>query len=442
MTWDKFGTFLTPRLWYGWVACVVLWICWFVSMGMGDWLFDRFGQLYAMDHLAFYTAGRVIDEGRETDLYDHAKTSQFQETLFGLREDGNPRWKGMEAFRNPPFYALPYTVTSRLTYAGSVAIWQVIALACLILGVRLLQPEHPWRATFWAFSFYPVFCVFSYGQNSLLSFLVFCGTYRLLKDDRPVLAGLVASLLWFKPTLLFGLFVWWALDWRRKWPCFVGVVAGGAILTLGSYAIVPDAWRGFVDTLRSNLAFDNFPWAKNHTPRAFFRLLIPRAVDENGRYTDKFVWQTGSGPFPLDAGVKALDLATLLVFTPLATWVFYRLWVRRRNDLPILFGGAVALTLWPSAHALIYEYALLAITGILWWEHAPHLRKRWIGLFTLTWGLLFVVTDLNDKLKPHVPVIVQVSVPFLAWAGWTAVTWLRQPVPPVQTDGPAAPAGR
>ena len=35
MTWEKLGTFLTPRLWYGWVACVVLWICWFASMGMG-----------------------------------------------------------------------------------------------------------------------------------------------------------------------------------------------------------------------------------------------------------------------------------------------------------------------------------------------------------------------------------------------------------------------
>jgi alpha-1,2-mannosyltransferase len=415
-----------PRLWLGWAACAGLWVCWFVSMGMGTWLFDRFGQLYAMDHLAFYTAGRIVNEGRDGDLYDYGKTSQYQETLFPDAE-GNPRWTGLEAFRNPPFYALPYTVTSRLSYAASVAIWQVIALGCLILGVRLLQPERPWRSTLWALSLYPVFCVFSYGQNSLLSFLAFCGTYRLLKEDRPFLAGLAASFLWFKPTLLFGLFVWWLFDWRKKWPCFVGVVAGGVFLTLGSYPIVPNAWHGFVDSLRSNLAFDNFPWAKCHTPRAFFRVLVPN-------------WP------------RELDLPVLVVFAALATWVFYRLWIRRRDDLPIVFGGAVALTLWASAHALIYEYALLAITGILWWEHAPHLRPRWVGLFALTWGVMFVVTDLNVKIEEqlkergYLPVIFQFSVPFLAWAGWRAVEWMREPFPPVGEaarpipDGEPAPA--
>src|SRR5262245_54644042 len=107
MTWEKFGTFLLPRLWLGWAACAGLWVCWFVSIGMGTWLFDRFGQLYAMDHLAFYTAGRIVNEGRDGDLYDYGKTSEYQGTLFPDAE-GNPRWTGLEAFRNPPFYALPY----------------------------------------------------------------------------------------------------------------------------------------------------------------------------------------------------------------------------------------------------------------------------------------------------------------------------------------------
>ncbi|HEY2783759.1 MAG TPA: glycosyltransferase family 87 protein [Fimbriiglobus sp.] len=395
---------------------------------MGSWLFDRFGQLYAMDHLAFYTAGRVVNEGRGGELYEYDKTSQYQASIFGLREDGKPRWSGLEAFRNPPFYALPYTLTSHLSYAASAAIWQVVSLGCLIVGVRLLQPERPWRSTLWAFSFYPVFCVFSYGQNSLLSFFFFCGTYRLLKENRPFLAGLAASFLWFKPTLLFGLFVWWALDWRKKWPCFVGVVCGGTALTLGSYPLVPNAWRGFVQTLQSNLAFDNFPWAKNHTPRAFFRLLVPKARGENGHYSSD---QYQGSKDAVDAGLKYLDMFVLLAFTAIAVWVFHRLWVRHKNNLPIVFGGAVALTLWPSAHALIYEWALLTITGILWWEHAPHLRSRWIGLFALTWGILFVATDLNDKLKDYLPVVFQFSVPFLAWAGWVAVRWLREPFPSV-----------
>lgn len=393
-------------------------------MGMGTWLFDRFNQLYAMDHLAFYTAGRIVNEGRDRDLYDYGKTAELQATFFP-DANGNPRWTGLEAFRNPPFYALPYTLTSHLSYAGSVAVWQVVSLLALILGVRLLQPERPWRSTLWAFTFYPVFCVFSYGQNSLLSFLVFCGTYRLLKVDRPFLAGLAAAFLWFKPTLLFGLFVWWFFDWRKKWPCFAGVVAGGVILTLGSYAVIPDAWQGFVGTLKNNLAFDNFPWVKNHTPRAFFRLLVPKSQNPDGTFSaDFFVWQKPGVTHPLDNGVKYLDLATLLFFTSLAVWVFYRLWSRRRNDLPIVFGGVIALTLWPSAHALIYEWALLAITGILWWEHTPNLRGRWIGLFALTWGILFVVTDLNGALQNHFPVVIQFSVPFLAWAAWRATDWL------------------
>ncbi|HET6575768.1 MAG TPA: glycosyltransferase 87 family protein, partial [Fimbriiglobus sp.] len=245
-----------------------------------------------------------------------------------------------------------------------------------------------------------------YGQNSLLSFAVLCGTYRLLAGRRPFAAGLVAGLLWFKPPLLLGLVVWGLLDLRRLWPAALGVVVTGAVLTLGTYPIVPGAWEGFRRSLEQNVEFANFDWWKMHNARSFWRLLLP-----------------GTGQLP-----TVLWLASAAA----GVWLFVRVWRRRRDDLPPVFGAAVLLTLWASPHTMIYEWSLAVIPAVLWWTYLPRHRDAWLVLFAVGWVALFVGTDwgrvqdwfLRTKLGMESPVIVQVSVPLLGWAGWRAARLL------------------
>jgi hypothetical protein len=309
VTIDRAAAFVRNRLWIALAAGLFTWLSWIVSLALGAltisgeanrtdggvtfhlsgslgppiWERDVLGQIVSPDHLAFYSAARLIREDRPRDIYDHGRLERYQQDeLFAPGV-----WQSFEAFRNPPFYALLYYPTALWPFAASAWFWNAVYLALLWVSVRWLVQSPPTavgglstaRAYLWTLSFYPVFAAISFGQNTLLSLFAFAAAYRLLAAGRPLAAGLAAGLLAFKPPLLLGLVVWGLLDVRRLWPCAVGVVVTGAVLVLGSYPLVPAAWDGFVGTLKGNVAFDNFEQFKMHNPVAFWRLLLPGVGD-------------------------------------------------------------------------------------------------------------------------------------------------------------------
>ena len=434
LTMERTAAWLHRRWPFAVIAGVLVWVTWLGGIGLGGSKLekgegDRFshlvfgepngerdmiGQLVSIDHLAFYSPARMIREGREADIYDHYKIYAYQKSVFHPRS-----WESLEAYRNPPFYALLYLPTTGLTYAASAWIWSGVSLAALALGIYFLRPERYWRTLSWSLTFMPVFATLSYGQNSLLSFAILCGTYRLLAMKRPFLAGLVAGLLWFKPPLLIGLVLWGLFDLRRLWPAALGVVVSGFILTAVSYLAVPDAWHAFIKTLGENAKFDNFEWWKMHNPRSFWRLLLPRLPEAHTP-----LW---------------------LPFVALGAFGFWRVWSRNRTNVPTAFGASVALMLWASPHTMIYEWAVALIPAILWWNHAPKHRTSWQVLFALAWVVLFVGTDagrvqiwLQEKqFGWHPAIILQFSVPILGWIGWQCAKLLSSPLV-VESQGATA----
>ena len=183
-----------------------------------------------------------------------------------------------------------------------------------------------------AMSFYPVFAVFSFGQNSLLSFGFFCLSFHLLERRQPFPAGLAAGLLLYKPQLLLGLGIWWLLSIRQYWRCLLGLTIAGLFWLAASIAFVPAETRLFLEKLREIAAYDAFWFWNMHNPRAFGTLI---AFDNK---------QVGN-----IVGLIA-SLAGIVCFI--------LLWRRCRANVPIMFGAAVFLTLWASPHTMIYEWAL------------------------------------------------------------------------------------
>jgi alpha-1,2-mannosyltransferase len=423
--WDRAAEFLAPRLWLAWATGGILWLAWLGSVALGGGQYDRFGQLVCTDHLAFYSAAVMIREGRGGEIYDNATLAQRQIELVG------ETWRGKyEAYRNPPFYALMYVPTAGLPYVASAAIWTVISLVCLVGGVHLLGPERPWRTAEWVFCFYPTFCAISYGQNTALSFGFLALVYRLLewstrsasgRDSPPFemirssevalpargasgllfVAGAVAGLLCFKPTLLIGLAVWLVLDIKRLWPCAVGACVTVLLLCGVSYVIVPESWTAFLASLRDNASFDQMDWWKNLTPRAFWRLLL------------------GDSP-----AVGPLAVTSSLVGI---VW-FVLLWRKKRHDLATMFGATVVLTLWASPHALIYEWTLLLIPAVLWWNHAAAKgRSKWTVLLTGFGILALVGPPLAQGQLKFLPFALHVSVLGFGCAAWLTGNWLTRP---------------
>jgi alpha-1,2-mannosyltransferase len=396
-TWDRVAEFVSERLWLGWAAGGALWLAWIVSLMLGGGLYDRFGQLVCTDHLAFYSAARMISDGQSSEIYNNAAIQQKQIELVG------ERWSGKyEAFRNPPFYALLYVPTANLPYVVSAAIWSVISLLAIAGGIVLLSPERPWRTMLWTVSFYPTFCAISYGQNTPLSFLALAVAYRLMKSPRRgsfLLAGIVAGFLAFKPTLLIGLLVWSLFDFRRLWPCLVGAAVTISAFCLGSYFVIPDAWTAFIASVKENAAFDRMDWWKHVTPRAFWRLL--------------FGSHNVVGPLSIVTAVLGVG------------W-FAVVWKRTKGELDSCFGAAVALTLWATPHALIYEWLLFVIPAVLWWKSLLHVRARMMVSFAVMFILSLLGPPLAQFQLVQFGYAMHPSVLMFGWIGWESWKWFRQ----------------
>jgi alpha-1,2-mannosyltransferase len=330
-----------------------------------------------------------VRDGRPAEMYDYAAFPPYQKSLIGWD------WYGVEGYRNPPFYALLYLPTTGLSYYASFLVWTAIGVALLVLAVLLLKPERPWRALGWALAFYPVFAVVSFGQNTFLSLAVFAGVYRLMESDRKFAAGLLAGLLWFKPQLLLGVFIWWALAPRQCARCWLGVGVTGLALAALSWLALPEASEAFVRSLRGNVGYGGERMWNKHTPKAFFELLLPGV------------------PPAVHWGLAAAMSALSAAFA----WR-----VARRTGAPVavMFPIAVFLSLWASPHALVYEWALLVAAGVVLWERFPQRRDAWLCLFALAWVALTVSTPLAQFQINRLPVAVQVSVPLLGVVGWLA----------------------
>jgi hypothetical protein len=427
MNYSDAANWIRGRLWIAIAAGCVMWAVWLVSLALGGWYKDNRDQLVGADHLAFYHAARLIRDGQEERLYDYdwLQATRYQQELVGWD------WGGLqgafEAYRNPPFYALLYVPTAGLSYYTSFVIWTIISVALLALAIHLLQPEHPRRAFLWALTFYPVFATIGFGQNTFISLAIFAGVYRLLCNERPFAAGLVAGLLFFKPQLLLGLFVWWAFQPRRYWRCWLGVFVAGALLAGVSWATVSDGSRAFVNSLGAIGSFGGEGYWNKLAPRAFFALLLTNPPDDK---------------HPVVLGLAAAcSLA--------AIWGMW--WLKRRNGarVAVMFPAAVFLSLWASPHALVYEWALLVAAAVVLWERFADSRDVWLCLFTLAWVALAVSVPLaKTQIASGWPGAVQVAVPVLGLVGWLAARELArspeaqarpigaQPGPPAQPEHP------
>lgn len=397
MSYPQFANWLRGRLWIAIAAGCVPWLVWLVGLAYTGGRTDLAGKPPGVDHLAFYSAARLVRDGESHRLYNYNELAneKYQQRLLGWDADV------FEAYRNPPFYALLYLPTASLPYPASFAFWSVIGLALLALSILLLKPQRPARAFLWSFTFYPVFATLSFGQNTFISLAIFVGVYRLLCNDRRFAAGLVAGLLWFKPQLLLGLIVWWALQPRRYFRCWLGVFATGCVLAAISFLAVPDGSRAFVRTLRANAGFAEFGMWNVMNPKAFFALLLP--------------------------GLPAVYWALAALCSLGGVLVAWRLNRRTGAPIAVMFPAAVFLSLWASPHALVYEWALAVATAVVLWEKFPASRNAWLCIFALAWLALAASVSLAKmQVTAGWPVVVQVGVPVLGLAGWLAARELAR----------------
>jgi hypothetical protein len=119
-------------------------------------------------------------------------------------------------------------------------------------------------------------------------------------------------------------------------------------------------------------------------------------------------------------GIPALSeaLALLTAVTGIVVYFFY--WRKLRFEPALLFAGAICLTLWITPHAMIYDWTLLLIPAILFWEKRPDRRGLWKVLFALIWLATLLSGPLTLAQSKILPFAVQVSIPVLTFALYNA----------------------
>src|SRR5208283_2463739 len=183
-------------------------------------MFWRTGLLLAQgypDFTIFYTAGKMLRQGRGHRLYDAQAQFEVQKNFVGQI----PTRRGPLPYNHPPFEALFFLPLTLLPYRQAFIAWDLLNLAALF-GVALLLRRSgpmlrgiaPWAFVIACLAFFPVFVSVLQGQDSVLLLLLCALGFRALSKGADSLAGCWFALGTFKFQFMIPLLL--LIIWNRR----------------------------------------------------------------------------------------------------------------------------------------------------------------------------------------------------------------------------------
>lgn len=234
-----------------------------------------YGARGASDFSIFYTGASILRHGLAPRLYDLAVQAHFQSPFY--RSHPLP-------FNHLAFELLLFLPFPSVTFPTAFWAWNAINLLLLAIFASLISPELqslpkpvPLFIFIAGFAFFPVIAAFMGGQDSILLLLIYGISYRLLRKNKPLLAGFViaAALIKF-PLLLPFLF---PFVFRRQWQFLGGFVIGSlAVLAVSIFMTGFSGFLSYIELLRvlashpelGYTSLRNMPVA-----RGFFETILP-----------------------------------------------------------------------------------------------------------------------------------------------------------------------
>jgi hypothetical protein len=141
-------------------------------------------------------------------------------------------------FLRTPFYAALLHPLASLPYAAAHAIWKALMVVCFALAFRLWPGDRS-RIALAACWSVPILMALAMGQDVALMLLIAAVALRLAQSHRPAAAGLTASLLALKVTLLLPVAIVFLARSRRG---FAALLAGASIQFAACFAIQGPGW--------------------------------------------------------------------------------------------------------------------------------------------------------------------------------------------------------
>lgn len=355
----------------------------------------------ALDYLPLWGASHFVLHGNPLDAYNVELMAKAEvlASPFAAKLDGYMPWL------YPPGTMLFVTPLALLPFVAS---YVVFALGGVVLFVAAVRRTAPWRGGWPPLLCFPGLAMpVIIGQSSLYT-AGLSGFALYLLRRRPVIAGLCAGLLFFKPhlALLFPLAFLCARMWRAFFACVLTVVAvnvtAALVFGIKIYPIFLEATRFAQQSISTgNAQVDRVP--------SFYVMLLRLDV-----------------PIPVALAIHGAIAAAAVIYMITVWW--------RPTSMALRAAVLVATTFLVSPYLYDYDMSWFALL-IAWYIHDGRERgwlrgeREWLAVLWLTplFGLLIV---------PHVDFQF---MPFITLAT-LLLLWRRdRKLAPARTAATAAP---
>lgn len=341
----------------GWCICLVvleLYGATFIGSKISTYTFD-FPSFYAAEYLVRTNPGH---------LYDLAQQSALQ-SAFTSRTASLPFYHpSYEPFLLSPFSLLSY----RSSYFVFIAFNMLLLMAAFFVTRPTFSITIPWwqpRPGLMLFVFVPLLNAVVLGQDSVLSLLLYCLTWRQLEKGKDMSAGVFLALALFKFQIALPIAVLIAIrtGWRFTAGFFV-TTAGVVILCIRIVGLAGMAayWRCL---LGAGSAIDRTVLAQERM--GLFPMSMPNLAG---------LLYAGGGRF-LHSPV-VFDLVSAICSIVVFIWCAR---IVRRAELKVAFSIAILCGLLVSYHLFIYDLTLALIPVALLANRIS--RYLLLGLFGL-----------------------------------------------------------
>jgi len=316
---------------------VVLWTgtLWLVAT---PGLQDRFGQLKAPDFAQFYTAGRLVAEGRVDALYDWPA---FAATLKRVPSIGDLLYLSVY----PPQVALVFAPLARLPYVAALLTWSVASALIYAIVVWSMLRVTGWSDTWWktlallALGNPALQQTLLNGQISVVAVVIVALAWMAWQQDRPLLVGVALGGLALKPQLL--------------------TIAIAALLLAPNIRLAGGIALGIIGQLALVVAAFGTTVVADYAAVAGRVLAHPEAFEPKA-------WQLHSlkGAVELLMGHSSLTTRVWLLALA-ATVLLARRAISRIDDRGLVFAAIVVTGLLVDPHLYAYDLVILIVPFVL-----------------------------------------------------------------------------
>lgn len=375
----------SKRIRYAWILGGAIWLAWLVNFIGGKGILDLAGNNKGADFICYYATGKIILMGKITELYSLDLMNSVQQSIY---QSTSP---GFYPFLYPPQYALFVVPFSLLPYTIAYLLWIFLGILSLWISIRCIRIQKPLHLFLFSLTWFPVFTVVSFGLNSFFSLLIFCLTYFFWSKNKNLFAGLIFSIVLFKPQFLVFIGILWLLDWRKSWKALLGL-GFGVLFQIGFlFAFFPQltlTYIEFAKTIIPKFMFiKEFPIWNSFSVLAFWRALLPNHAD--------------------------LSQFLFLLCSVLISVFLWKIWVKFKSDRALTFSTAVLWLVCCIPYIFVYDWILLLIPAIILWNHLREFRSTWRVVFAILWIAGLISSPLAYLQLKILPFAVQIAIPAL-----------------------------